>query len=82
MNRRVARMYPDPADEPIGVTRGDTFEILDDDAVVASEVEPRDHPEVPLSPAQRDAVLERLGYARTGPWVEDRDRAEASVRPR
>jgi hypothetical protein len=75
-------MYPDPADEALGVTRGDAFEILDDDGIVASDVEPRDHPEVPLSPAQRDAVLERLGHARTGPWVEDHDRAEASVRPK
>ncbi|MBB6348087.1 hypothetical protein ACWGH8_20045 [Nonomuraea muscovyensis] len=82
MKRWVARMYPDPADEAVGVTRGDVFEVLDHDDVVAGDVEPRDHPEVPLSPAQRDAVLERLGYVRTGPWIEENERAEASVRPR
>ncbi|WP_164837428.1 hypothetical protein [Streptomyces sp. B29(2018)] len=41
----------------------------------------REHPEVPLSEEQRDTVLLRMGYHRTGPWAtsEDGDIAGAAV---
>ncbi|SEK62885.1 hypothetical protein [Nonomuraea pusilla] len=81
MVKYIARMFPDPGDEAMGIVRREVFEVAGDGALVVSDVEARDHPEVPLSAEQRDAVLERLGYVRTGPWIEEGERAEASVRP-
>ena len=76
----TALVYPAP--EEIEWT--ETVEIWDTQAstLIINDGEVRDHPEVPLSDARLDAVLDRLGYRRTGPWqrVED-DRAEAPVEP-
>ncbi|MGW0633318.1 hypothetical protein, partial [Streptomyces sp. NPDC002758] len=47
--------------------------LLHDDAA-------RDDPKVPLTEAQRDAVVEGVGWERIGPWVIDGDDAEAPVR--
>ena len=49
--------------------------------VIINDGEVRDHPEVPLSDARLDAVLDRLGYRRTGPWQREDVRAEAPVEP-
>ncbi|MEU8712792.1 hypothetical protein [Streptomyces sp. NPDC048663] len=40
----------------------------------------RDDPDVPLTEAQRDAVVEGAGWERIGPWVIDGDDAEAPMR--
>lgn len=62
----------------------ETVEIWDTRSIVLinGDGEVREHPEVPLSEARLDAVLDRLGYRRTGPWqrVED-DLAKAPVEP-
>jgi hypothetical protein len=52
---------------------GGSGQVFGDDAdaeVVGESVAVREHPEVPLSLSQRDAVVARLGYRRTGPWIE------------
>lgn len=50
--------------------------------LIINDGEVRDHPEVPLSDASLDEVLDRLGYRRTGPWQRDDDQAaEAPVEP-
>jgi hypothetical protein len=76
---RVVRMYPDPTGV---VPTGDVFEVHDATGrELVSDAEVRDHPEVPLTLVQRDAVVRRLGYVRTGPWTEeDNGRAQAPVR--
>ncbi|MEW5627181.1 hypothetical protein AB1388_11500 [Streptomyces hydrogenans] len=73
-------MYPDPTD-PVGPT-GDVFEVHDATGrVLVSDTEVRDHPEVLLTLVQRDAVVRRLGYVRTGPWSEEAGgQAQAPVR--
>jgi hypothetical protein len=47
--------------------------------LLSSGWEVRDHPEVPPTEAQRDAILDRAGWERTGPWIIDGDHAEAPV---
>ncbi|MFF4531682.1 hypothetical protein ACFY1P_20720 [Streptomyces sp. NPDC001407] len=75
----VARVYPHP--EEAGPFT-EIVEILDDQGeVVVDDGEVRDHPEVPLTGEQRDAVVRRLGFKRTGPWALDGERAEAPVEP-
>ncbi|MEU3401356.1 hypothetical protein [Streptomyces filamentosus] len=73
-------IYPYPTD-PVEPT-GDVFEVHDATGrVVVSDTEVRDHPEVPLTLVQRDAVVRRLGYVRTGPWSEEAGgQAQAPVR--
>lgn len=39
----------------------------------------REDPEAPLTEAERDAVVDRTGWQRTGPWVIIGDDAEAPV---
>ncbi|MFB9608669.1 hypothetical protein ACFFTQ_37525 [Streptomyces roseofulvus] len=77
---RMVFMYPDPTD-PVG-PMGDVFEVHDAAGrVLVSDTEVRDHPEVPLTLVQRDAVVRRLGHVLTGPWSEEAGgRAHAPVR--
>ncbi|REE61488.1 hypothetical protein BX257_4067 [Streptomyces sp. 3212.3] len=39
----------------------------------------RGDPDVPLTEAQRDAVVEGAGWERIGPWIIDGDGAEAPI---
>ena len=75
----AAYVYPSPED-----IWSETVEVWDTQAnvLIINDGEVRDHPEVPLSEARLDAVLDRLGYRRTSPWklVED-DLAKALVEP-
>lgn len=75
----AAHVYPAP--EEIAWT--EMVEIWDTraDTLIVNDGEVRDHPEVPLSNAQLDEVLDRLGYRRTGPWQREDDQAEAPVEP-
>ncbi|MER7707255.1 hypothetical protein ABTX81_30680 [Kitasatospora sp. NPDC097605] len=77
----TAHFYPSTADEITG--QSETVEIHTDDAdVIADDVEVRDHPEVTLTDAQRDAVLARMHFRRVGAWVAQPDgRANAPVEP-
>lgn len=77
----TAHMYPNPTDPDVPYS--DMFEILsEDDDVVVNDFECREHPEVPLTIEQRDATLNRLGYTRIGPWVDEGDGcAAAPVEP-
>ncbi|WP_189240507.1 hypothetical protein [Planomonospora parontospora] len=77
----IALLYPEPEPQDEGVIWTEEFEIWDSaDNMVGNDCEVRDHPEVPLTVERRDAVLARMGYTRTGAWVEtDRDHAKASV---
>ncbi|GAA0406079.1 hypothetical protein [Streptomyces luteireticuli] len=60
----------------------EVFEVIDKrEEVIADDGETRDHPEVPLTPTQRDAVITRLGYQRTGPWTVADTPTEAPVKP-
>ncbi|WP_416520034.1 hypothetical protein [Streptomyces achromogenes] len=74
-------VYPDF--DPIGpsVPWSEIFEVTEDATgdVVHSDAGVRHHPEVPLTPEERDAVLATLRYRRTGPWKSDDDRHEAPV---
>jgi hypothetical protein len=76
-------MYPCP-DSPLPAPLNDAevFEVVDDAGgdVLAQSLGARTHPEVPLTLDQRDSVVTRLGYRRTGPWIEEPDGwASASV---
>ncbi|MFF8617159.1 hypothetical protein [Streptomyces sp. NPDC015350] len=71
-------VYPMPEERPVFT---EIFEVTDDDEVVLSEGEVREHPEVPLSVERRDEVLARMGFMRVGPWDEEgNERAQAPVR--
>jgi len=75
----TAHTYPAPDD-----AWTETVEIWNTqaDILIINDGEVRDHPEVPLSDARLDEVLDRLGYRRTGPWQRDEDdQAEAPVEP-
>ncbi|MFI8944118.1 hypothetical protein [Streptomyces syringium] len=79
-----AYAYPDPAEEEGGGPAwSEIIEVreVSIDHVVADDCEVRDHPEVPLSQPQRDAVLGRLWYRRTGQWEDEGERATAPVEP-
>jgi hypothetical protein len=66
----VAHFYPYPADP---IPAAESLDILAGDDVIADDYVPRDHPEVPLTPAQRDEALTTCGYRRTGDWTTQND---------
>ncbi|MFD6334844.1 hypothetical protein ACFWGI_35445 [Streptomyces niveus] len=69
-------VYPEPGD---GLPWCEIFEVSLGEDQVISDTEIRDHPEAPLSDEERDAVLSRLLYRRTGPWARDNDDESASA---
>lgn len=76
----TAHMYPTPT-EPVGWCV--VFEVVDHNGdVLIDDAEVPEHPEVPLTIEQRDAVLARMGYSRLGAWTDGEDgTATAPVQP-
>ncbi|MEU6221856.1 hypothetical protein ABZ845_30815 [Streptomyces sp. NPDC047022] len=78
-------LFPFSGEEGSDLTRYEALEVANAAGFMVAETEAlREHPEVPLTWARRDELLESIGYRRTGPWVpqgDDESRFQATVEP-